>query len=50
MNIGADFQQQFTLYTSADSQWVGVPHLAILEKGYVESEYDTKERSLCQYT
>jgi hypothetical protein len=37
---------QFTLYTSVDSQWVGVPHLTILEKGYKDAEFELEEVSL----
>ena len=41
---------QFTLYSSVESQWVGVPHLALLEKGYNKDEYEVKEISLSKYT
>ncbi len=40
---------QFTLYTSVDSQWVGVPHLALLEKKFDPSQYETKEISLRKF-
>ncbi|KAL3957000.1 hypothetical protein ACCO45_007578 [Purpureocillium lilacinum] len=39
---------QFTLHTDFASQWAYVAHLAIDEKGYDASEYDTKQVGLLQ--
>ncbi|RFU81280.1 hypothetical protein TARUN_935 [Trichoderma arundinaceum] len=39
--------EKFTLYSSVESQWVGVPLLALAEKGFKENiDYDLKEISL----
>jgi len=35
-----------TLYSYVGSQWAGVPHLGLAEKGYDENEYDVKEIDL----
>jgi len=41
---------QFTLYSSVESQWVGVTHLTLLEKGYNKDEYEVKEISLSEHS
>ncbi|KAL7892362.1 hypothetical protein HDV63DRAFT_265034 [Trichoderma sp. SZMC 28014] len=39
--------EKFTIYTSPESQWVGVMHLALVEKGLKKDvDYDVKELSL----
>ncbi|KAM0478881.1 hypothetical protein ACHAPX_004858 [Trichoderma viride] len=39
--------EKFTIYTSPESQWVGVMHLALVEKGLKQDvDYDVKEVSL----
>ncbi|KAK2804518.1 hypothetical protein FQN50_006593 [Emmonsiellopsis sp. PD_5] len=37
---------KFTLYSFAGSQWAGVAHLTLAEKGYDKSQYDVKEIDL----
>ena len=37
---------QFTLYSFVGSQWAGVAHLALAEKGFDGEEYDLKEIDL----
>lgn len=40
---------QFTIYSSGESQWVGVMHLALAEKGLKKDiDYNVKEISLCE--
>lgn len=37
---------QFTVYSFVGSQWAGVAHLALAEKGFDREEYDLKEVDL----
>ncbi|KAK2798189.1 hypothetical protein FQN51_007875 [Onygenales sp. PD_10] len=37
---------KFTLYSFAGSQWAGVAHLTLAEKGYAKGQYDVKEIDL----
>ncbi|KAH8893080.1 hypothetical protein GQ53DRAFT_793771 [Thozetella sp. PMI_491] len=37
---------KFTLYSFVGSQWAGVPHLGLAEKGYRREEYDIEEVDL----
>lgn len=37
---------QFTVYSFVGSQWAGVAHLALAEKGFDREEYDLKEIDL----
>lgn len=40
---------QFTIYSSVQSQWVGVMLLALEEKGLkADVDYDVKEITLCK--
>lgn len=40
--------QQLTLYSYVGSQWAGVAHLGLAEKGYGNDEVEIKEIDLCK--
>lgn len=42
----AAVSSKMTLYSFAGSQWAGVPHLTLAEKGFNKSEYNVKEIDL----